>query len=65
MRDFDTEIKVMRSLIRILTESLMLNMDRLSGAEVNDLIKDIQICEKELYKLVALKERILEACEEN
>jgi hypothetical protein len=65
MRDFEIEIKVMQSLIRILNESLMLNMDRLSSTEVKEVLKDIQICEIELYKLVALKERVSEACKEN
>ena len=65
IKEIEKEIEVVESIIFLLTESLVNDIRHLDYAEAKEAIKDIHTCKIELYKLVAAKEKVLEACKEN
>lgn len=57
MKELEKEILVIQNIIRLLNECLSIALATKNKVSEKECIRDIQLCKKELAKLIAAKER--------
>lgn len=64
MKDIQKEIEAVENVIRLLNEYIAICITHSRKEEIKTTLKDIAMCKLELKKLVAIKEKDLEAAKE-
>jgi hypothetical protein len=64
MRDLEKEIEVIKSMIDLLNRCLFISLKNNRIKEVKNTVKDIQLCKRELRKLILARDEAPEAQKE-